>query len=199
MTIIAFLRHGLTEWNVEKRVQGLRDVSLSDKGRAALTGLSLPARLSSARWYTSPLIRAVETSDILNLGAMIEPLLIEMDWGDWEGRTVAQLRAADPEGMKGNEQAGRDFRPPGGESPREVQARLQDWAEGLTSDGGFAGPFGAVTHKGVIRAAVALALDWDMREPDQAKLDWTAVHILRFKQGGAWEVLDLNVPLERAS
>jgi len=178
-------------------VQGLSDVPLSDKGRAALKGLTPPPALYKARWFSSPLSRAVETAELLQLDATIEPLLIEMDWGAWEGRTVAQLRAADPEGMKLNEQKGHDFRPPGGESPRDVQARLQDWAEGLTSDGAFAGPFGAVTHKGVIRAAIALALNWDMREPDRAKLNWTAAHILRLKPDSSWEVVELNVPLDK--
>ncbi len=193
MTIIGFIRHGLTEWNREKRIQGLRDERLSPEGIRALRGLAPPARLGTAHWFTSPLLRAVETAELLGLAAAPEPLLVEMDWGEWEGRTVHELRAADPAAMAENEAKGLHFRPPGGESPAEVQARLMDWAESLDGPGSF----GAITHKGVIRAALALALNWDMREPEPVKLKWTAAHILRFTPEGQFEVVELNVPLER--
>lgn len=193
MTMIGFIRHGATEWNSEHRIQGLRDVPLSAAGRKHLEGLRPPTRLLRAHWYVSPLLRAVETAELLGLMAVPEPLLAEMDWGEWEGRTLHELRAADPEAMRANEARGLDFRPPGGESPRDVQARLSDWAEALASQG--PGPFGAITHKGVIRAAVALALGWDMLPPDPVKLKWDAAHILRVTAEGAFEVVELNVPL----
>jgi probable phosphoglycerate mutase len=53
--------------------------------------------------------------------------------------------------MTQNEAAGLDFRPPGGESPRDVQERLKPYLASL------AGPTIAVTHKGVLRALYALA------------------------------------------
>jgi len=195
MTMIGFIRHGATEWNAEHRIQGLRDVPLSAEGRTALEGARPPALLARAHWYASPLLRAVETAEMLGLMAMPEPLLLEMDWGEWEGRTVAELRTADPEGMKVNETRGLNFRPPGGESPRDVQARIKDWAEALVDQG--PGVYGAVTHKGVIRAAVALALGWDMLPPDPVKLKWNAAHILRVTTAGAFEVVELNVPFGR--
>jgi probable phosphoglycerate mutase len=139
-------------------------------------------------------MRASETAELLGLLAVPEPLLAEMDWGEWEGRTLHELRAADPVAMKANEARGLDFRPPGGESPRDVQARLIDWADALTEQG--PGPFGAVTHKGIIRAAIALALGWDMLPPDPVKLQWSAAHILRFTRERTFQVVELNVPLE---
>lgn len=194
MTQIGFIRHGVTQWNREKRIQGLRDIPLSPEGRKALAGLRPPTALGRAKWSVSPLLRAIETAELLGIDAEPEPLLVEMDWGEWEGRTVHELRAADPGAMATNEQRGLDFRPPGGESPRDVQSRLRDWAEALEGPG----PFGAITHKGVIRAAVALALGWDMREPDPVKLTWSAAHMLRLAPNGQFEVLELNMPLEPA-
>ena len=194
MTMIGFIRHGLTDWNKEHRLQGLRDVPLSNEGRESLRDLHPPAQLLRAHWYVSPLLRAVETSELLGVLGIPEPLLTEMDWGEWEGRQLAKLRAADPDGMATNEARGLDFRPPGGESPRDVQARIMDWAEALSAQG--PGPFGAITHKGVIRVAIALALGWDMLPPDPVKLDWTAAHILRFTPEGQFEVVALNVPLD---
>src|SRR3546814_10532072 len=52
-------------------------------------------------------------------------LLVETDWGAWEGRTLAELRADLGAGMAANEARGLDFRPPGGESPRDVQDRMR--------------------------------------------------------------------------
>ena len=104
--IVAFLRHGSTAWNEEGRMQGRRDVPLSDRGRAEVeawrTGMSEASPIpKSAPWYSSPLRRAVETAEILS-GAppQCEPALIEMDWGDWEGFRLDELRAAPWRGVR---------------------------------------------------------------------------------------------------
>jgi probable phosphoglycerate mutase len=87
-----------------------------------------------------------------------------MDWGAWEGRTLADLRAEAPAAMAANEARGLDFRPQGGESPREVRARL----EPLLAE--FQGDVICVTHKGVIRAALSLATGWDMTSKPPVRL-----------------------------
>ena len=76
-----------------------------------------------------------------------------------------------------------------------MQARIASWAKALTAQG--PGPYGAVTHKGVIRAAVAQALGWNMLPPDPVKLTWDAAHILRVDDEGRFDVVELNVPLPR--
>jgi broad specificity phosphatase PhoE len=94
-------------------------------------------------------------------------VLIEMDWGRFEGRTLADLRAELGETLARNEARGLDFRPPGGETPREVTQRLQLWLAGLPAADGDAL---VVTHKGVRRAFLALATGWDMRCPPPVRL-----------------------------
>jgi broad specificity phosphatase PhoE len=140
-------------------MQGRADLSLSAAGRAQVRRWRLPAAWAKARWLSSPLRRATETAALLTDGPVtIEPRLIEMDWGAWEGRTLAQLRAEAPQAMAANEARGLDFRPEGGESPREVRARLAALLADLA-----AGPDAIlVTHKGVIRAALSLPTGWDM-------------------------------------
>jgi probable phosphoglycerate mutase len=69
--------------------------------------------------------------------------------------------------MAANEARGLDFRPPGGESPREVCARLQALLAELAAD---PQPVVAVCHKGVIRAALVLATGWDMRSKPPLRL-----------------------------
>jgi broad specificity phosphatase PhoE len=140
-------------------MQGRADLPLSPAGRAQVQRWRLPAAWAEARWLSSPLRRATETAALLTDGPVgIEPRLIEMDWGAWEGRTLADLRAEAPAAMAANEARGLDFRPDGGESPREVCTLLEALIAGLAAEPDVV----FVTHKGVIRASLSLATGWDM-------------------------------------
>jgi broad specificity phosphatase PhoE len=151
------IRHGRTLWNQQGRMQGRSDIPLCATGRAEVRGWRIPQDWQRARWLSSPLRRATETAALLTTQPVtIEPRLIEMDWGDWEGRTLADLRATESAAMAENEALGLDFRPAGGESPREVRARIESLLADLADD------VVCVTHKGVIRAALSLATGWDM-------------------------------------
>jgi probable phosphoglycerate mutase len=168
MTRVLLIRHGPTAWNESGRIQGRADVELSPRGRAEVQGWRLPAAYAKARVFSSPLRRARETAVILTgRTPTVDPRLNEMDWGRFEGRQLADLRAEAPGEMAANEGRGLDFRPPGGESPREVCARLQALLGELAAD---PRPAVAVCHKGVIRAALVLATDWDMQCRPPARL-----------------------------
>ncbi|HET6223688.1 MAG TPA: histidine phosphatase family protein, partial [Dongiaceae bacterium] len=133
MTRLALLRHGPTEWNAARRLQGRADIPLSEQGREAVRSWRLPAPIRGFAWAASPLSRCVETAEILRRqlpepGPLrIEPRLIEMDFGVWEGETLAALRLAHGAHMSELEGRGLDFHAPGGESPRAVQDRLRPW------------------------------------------------------------------------
>ena len=171
---VVFIRHGPTGWNRQRRLQGRRDVALTDDARSALAGRRLPSRCAEFDWYSSPLARAVETARLLGAAApRVAQPLTEMDWGEWEGYTLASLRRRLGERMALNERRGLDFRPPGGESPREVRFRLQSW---LDETAASARPVVAVTHKGVIRAALSLAVGWDLRSRSPLRLDWSRAY-----------------------
>lgn len=168
MTPVLLIRHGRTAWNAAGRMQGRADIGLSAAGRAEVARWRLPAGWDGARWLVSPLRRARETAALLGApAALVEPRLIEMDWGAWEGRTAAELRADATAGLAAEEARGLDLRPPGGESPREVQARLGALAAELALD---PTPVVAVCHKGVLRAALALATGWDLRTRPPVRL-----------------------------
>jgi probable phosphoglycerate mutase len=191
------IRHGPTAWNEAGRIQGRSDPPLSAAGRAAVAGWTLPRDAAAARWICSPLARARETAELLRGGPVAaEPRLIETDWGAWEGRRLAELRAELGAEMAANEALGLDFRPPGGESPRDLQQRLRPLLAELAGGGQ---PAVAVTHKGVIRALYALASGWDMRGRPAAKLLNACLQILTLGPGGAPRVERLNVPLAAAS
>ena len=185
--MLALLRHGDTPWTAEGRIQGRSDVPLSDAGRAALRSLALPPECRGLRIVSSPLARCVESAALLGAPhAPREPRLAEMSWGAWEGRRLADLRAELGRAMEENEARGWDFRPDGGESPREVLERVRGWLAELKE------PTLAVTHRGVIRAVVASATGWDMLGEPPAKLDWSAVHLFRVGAGGTARIERLN-------
>lgn len=195
MTALALIRHGPTDWNAAGHLQGRRDIPLSNAGRAQVTAWRIPADLTAFRWHASPLTRARATAALLHNGTVtIDPRLIEMDWGAWEGPDGAPARAQARVQARTASNTGDslDRRPPGGESMRDVQHRLAPW---LAAIGAAAQPTVAVTHKGVILAIYARATGWDFTTPPPDDLSWNAVHRLTVDTTGTPTVDRLNVPL----
>jgi len=193
MIPLLVIRHWPTTWNTAGRIQGRTDEPLSEEARQALGDLQLPRAWRNARCLASPLRRAIGTAERLGLHPVVDPRLIEMAWGEWEGRRLDDLRQELGDAMTENEARGLDFRPPGGESPRDVQERLRPLLKELAE------PTVAVTHKGVLRALYALATGWTMtgKAPDSL-LDGHA-HAFHIEADGAPSVAELNVVLERRS
>ncbi|MDR6868234.1 putative phosphoglycerate mutase [Microbacterium resistens] len=95
MTLITLVRHGQTDWNLDRRIQGSTDIPLNDTGREdALSAARLLAGDSHQAIYASPLVRAQETARIIarELG-LAEPAvtrgLREREFGDAEGMLVS--------------------------------------------------------------------------------------------------------------
>jgi broad specificity phosphatase PhoE len=183
MTMLALMRHADTAWSVAGRIQGRTDVPILPR-----TSIALPQRCRGMRVIASPLGRCVQTAALLGLSYETDPRLMEMHWGAWEGQTLAQLR--EHPGMKENEARGLDFRPEGGESPRDVLARVQTWLREVANDGRATL---AVTHRGVIRVVFAQASGWDLRGPPPHQLQWDAVHFFRLDAEGRPAIDSLNV------
>jgi len=96
---IFLIRHGETEWSKSGQHTGRTDIPLTDEGRrrAKLLGSYL-SQYRFALVLTSPLSRARETCELAGLGnvAQTDDNLREWDYGVYEGRTTAQIRAEDP-------------------------------------------------------------------------------------------------------
>lgn len=193
MVRLAVVRHAPTEWNAIGRVQGRTDIQLGGAGRELAAGWSLPADLAEFQAIASPLARTVETAHLL-LGrvAATDARLVEMDWAEWEGRELPDLRAELGDLMVAWEAKGLDFRAPGGESPRDIQARLTPLLAEIARAGQSTV---AITHKGVIRALYALATGWDMTDKPPDKLRDGCVHVFTLSADGAPAVDRLNLPL----
>lgn len=194
MILLATLRHAETEWSRDKRIQGRTDVPLSPAGRAALRARALPALCAGMQAVTSPLVRCVETATLLgHPQAAREARIVEMHWGAWEGQRIADLRASLGAAMQENEARGLDFTPEGGESPRQVLARIRPWLAELATR---AQPTLAFTHRGVIRVLLAQAVGWDMLGRPPGKLDWDALQLFQLDAQGQPSVYALNVALD---
>ncbi len=193
MIDIVFIRHGPTAWNAEGRMQGRADVAMNADGRRRVAGWRVPQAWRGYGWVSSPLKRALETAKTLRGDDVdVDDRLTEMDWGDWEGCRLSDLRARLGPAMAAREARGLDFRPPGGESPRHVQARVQPF---LAAQAARAEPCVAVSHKGVIRAVLALATGWSMTGKPTVKLSRDCAQIFGLQPDGSPVVRRLNVPL----
>ena len=194
MIQLALIRHGPTDWNAAKRIQGHADRTLSEAGREAVARWGLPETLKRFDWYVSPLARARETAALLGIEGTIAPALIEMDWGEWEGLNSAQIRARYGSGEFERRTArGLDMRPHGGESPRELRQRVAAWLAGRRAAGA---PVGAVCHQGVIRAVLSLATGWDMIAKPPVRLEWAAVQLFAIDSEGAVTLERANIMLD---
>ncbi len=193
MTTLALLRHAPTEWNKARRLQGRADMPIADASRNELKRRRLPDSLANFHPLSSPLRRCLETAALLRLDPEVDPRLIEMDWGAYEGHTLADLHREFGFDMAANEARGLDFRPPDGESPRDVQQRIDPLlAEIAAAERATI----AVTHRGVIRAVYARAVGWDMKSTPAHELDLYALHIFELAPDGTPSLARINVALD---
>lgn len=196
MTMLAVIRHGPTEWNAAKKLQGMSDIPLSAEGRALVSNWKLPEEFRHWRFLVSPLSRAQETAKLLGAEALVlEPLLREMSFGQWEGFTIKELAARnDPAAFQAMADKGLDMLPPDGESPRMVIERLKILLKRLAEENE---PTIAVCHKGIIRALLSLATDWPMLGRQPVKLDWSSLHCFRLEKDGTPKLDRVNVSLRQ--
>ncbi len=150
MTPIALIRHYPTAWNVEKRLQGQADIPLTDTARQTLSGLAMPPPWSAARLIASPLSRAAKTARLLAAERTVEqePRLVELSWGDWEGRLAAELEADPDAGFRPTHLWSGADRAPGGESPDQAMARALPALADIAAIGEATV---IVTHKALMR------------------------------------------------
>ncbi|MGO4716229.1 histidine phosphatase family protein [Bradyrhizobium sp. 2TAF24] len=177
--IIYYIRHGQTAWNAAGRFQGSQDIPLNDigRGQAVQSGrilgrlLSRDARAAAELPYVaSPLGRARQTMELLRATLelppetyAIDPRLREIAYGRWEGATLPEMQASDPEIFASRQIDKWGVPPPGGESYAAVTERMRDWHASLTAD------TVVVAHGGTARALmVALGTETPESAPEIA-------------------------------
>jgi len=189
MTDLYLVRHGETDWNRERRIQGLTDIPLNETGRAQAraTGMLLTRR----RWdgiFSSPLGRARETASIIAAEVgLAEPTLVdalvERNYGQAEGMDWVEVETRFPHGTL----------VPGRESREQVGARvipaLMDLAAERPGDALL-----VVSHGGAIRAVL------NEVEPSASHGSITngSVHSFRLEDG-ALRLIAFDDPIELES
>jgi len=183
-----YVRHGLTDWNMQGRLQGRHDIPLNTRGQeqAKRCGeilrdlLARDGRAASDFGYaSSPLMRARVTMDILRTtlglapeGYALDERLAEIAFGTWEGLTYDDVIARDREIVDTREHNKWLFRPPGGETYEEVARRVGAWYATLDRD------TVVTAHGGTARALVAVL---GVAAPDEAvhhSIDQGVVYVL---------------------
>lgn len=161
MQEIWLIRHGETTWSAAGRYTGRTDISLTETGRVQaealrerLAGRSFPQVL------TSPLMRAAETCRLAGYGgsAQAEADLMEWDYGQYEGRTTADIRGEIPGWSLWADN------PAGGETLAQVAQRANNIVRTVKAAGSDAVIFG---HGHLLRV---LAACWLGLPPDSGRL-----------------------------
>ena len=159
--MLILVRHGESSANAQALLVGRSDVELTEKGRAQAASVHqlLYGPVHSLR--TSPLRRARDTASALGLGipAVVDARWIEVDYGEYECQPLREVPAEVWREWRRNP----DFRPAGGETLSEVDARVATACDELFAEEGAGarapgGDVVVVSHVTPIKAAVAWAL-----------------------------------------
>lgn len=174
--IVVLVRHGATEWSVTGQHTSRTDLPLTAEGRRNAERLRprLAAR-DFALVLTSPLARARETCSLAGLGeaAEVEAGLSELDYGDYEGRTTAEIREERPGWDVWSDDS------PGGETPAEAGRRADRVIERALAAGGDVVLFG---HGHMLRILGARWIELDAAQGGRLALSTGAVCELGFER-----------------
>ncbi len=194
MTVLLLIRHAHTD-TAGKRLTGwARGVRLNDRGRREAATLAerlegIPIRAI----YSSPLERCRETAAPIararGLGIAVRRGLLEVDYGEWTGRTIAGLRRTKL--WRVIQQAPSRVRFPGGESLLEVQARAVAEVEAIAG----AHPketVAVVTHADVVRMLVIHYAGMHLDRLQRLVVDPASVSVLALSDDGAAHLVKVN-------
>jgi broad specificity phosphatase PhoE len=184
---LILVRHGETIWNREGRVQGFSDIDLSDVGVHQARQLALSLKDASIlSIYSSPLIRAEKTARIINeyhhAPISIEPGLMEMDQGDFEGLTFQELMACEKVFLQKWMSDPASVQMPNGESFVELQERAWKVIEGIVAKSGNAL---VVSHNFTIAAILCKIKNISLSEFRKVCVDTASRTIIKFENGVA--------------
>lgn len=183
MRRLLLIRHASTD--AVRRAAFPVDEPLDDAGLAAARGLA--GRLGHGDALCSPALRARDTAAAAGLRAAVEPALQECDFGSWAGRTLADVHGEDPAAAEAW-MTDPHACPHGGETLAALLARVAGW---LNEQAGGGGRAIAVTHGGVVKAAVVHAL----AAPPEAfwRVDVTPLALTELHaHDGRWTVARVN-------
>jgi probable phosphoglycerate mutase len=166
MLKLYIVRHGETEFNVQKRMQGRLDSPLTQRGVDNARALARQMEnVTFEKIYSSPSPRAYKTAELIkgerDIQIQIEDELREMNLADWEGKSKEELEQLYPEENDKFWNKPQLFKPIGGESFQQVQDRVVEAINKLiskNSDGNIL----IVTHSVVIKTLITFYMKYPM-------------------------------------
>lgn len=195
MIRVGLIRHAMTQWNFEKKIQGREDIDLNMEGikQAAVWGNVL----SSEKFdliLSSTMIRAQHTaqiiSDKIKVAVECDIDLREQDFGEWEGEKIKDIRKHNPGQVEAQESRGWQFCPPGGESRINVLNRTFGALENAAQK--FDNKYILiVTHNSVIKTLIYRVLGRKFIPGEPALLKDYHLHTLAFDK--TLEIERLNI------
>lgn len=188
VTRILAVRHGETTWNRETRIQGHTDIGLNEHGRWQAAQLAQALREETINaFYASDLSRALETAQAVATlhGHVVQTHtgLRERHFGNFEGRTWAELENGWPEETRSWRQRVPDFAPPGGESLLQLQARVVQTVSDIAARHPGEQVL-MVAHGGVLDILYRAATRLEIQAPRSWELTNTAINRLLWTPEG---------------
>jgi probable phosphoglycerate mutase len=196
MTVLYLLRHGAIDWPEPEAFIGQTDPPLSEEGRRQALAWRKPIHeVGFAAVWSSDLKRCVETAALVFANDQTEirflPGLREIHLGTWDGIPRRRIREGRPDlwAARGGDLSG--FRPPGGESFRDLQQRVVRQVGCLAAED--PGPVCIVTHAGVIRVLICHCLGIPLANLFRIRLDLARLSVVSMASGRV-ELLGLTLP-----
>ncbi len=183
------MRHGETDYHVEKRLVGRKDVSINETGReqARRAGEYFDGVELSAI-YCSPLKRCRETArpvaDNKGLEVQVMDGLIEVEMGEWDGQLVKDLFLNDKELLTAWMRNPSSVTLPGGEDFGAVSDRTALAMEEITRRHAQDGAVLVVSHGGPIRTIICQTLKMDIDNMLRIEIDLASISSIAFFEGG---------------
>ena len=192
-TRLLIVRHGQTDWNIDRRFQGQTDIPLNSEGITQAQAIARHLTHEKlATIYSSNLQRAWQTAEIIQQALsrdrqpplIAEPRLREMCFGEWEGLRYEEIQARQPQQLRRWETDLENTAPPGGETLLVVAERVQEAFKTLA----LAHPDGSVLlvgHGGSLQLLIAQALGISPRNFWQIHLSNASLSELQLYPDGA--------------
>jgi broad specificity phosphatase PhoE len=196
VTQVVLIRHGRTALNAAGRFRGHQDVPLDGVGRTEVEALAhrLKTSFNITQLLTSPLWRALDTADAIaeafGLATVVEPRLIDLDFGNWEGLTPEEAAAAYPRQYRDWERIPQEtVLPGGGYLAGHIDSALRLVAELIADYPGET--VGLVTHEVVSQGLTCAFLGIPLRRFRRITQAPAGFSVFERRRDG-WRIVTLN-------
>jgi broad specificity phosphatase PhoE len=186
---IYLLRHGETDWNVSRRIQGWSDIALNSRGiRQARSWLPYFDRIRLAGVYSSALSRAMETALLATRRApCVIDGLNERHYGAWEGQLWTDLAGQDLDFDRRWRDP--DSTPPGGESRQQMRVRVHRAMKSIVASHDADSEILIVAHGGSGKAVLSYANNMSIAELSAIPARGNAAMTILSCEGQQWSVV----------